>query len=108
MLEQVQPGQLEAAKHEAGPRRAVLQCHHGNSRYTVGEVWGQAVFGIHGPHDLLRTSYPVPVKCRVCPGDTGLRVLDLAALREALRQEHTGLQKIDVAGVSHAFESPER
>lgn len=101
MIKQAEPGQLARDKKAAGPRRALLQCHHGdNSRFSVGEVWGNAVFVPHGPHDVARASYAVYIKCKKCPGQTGLRVLDLKALRHALAVPHTGLLKIDVDSVS--------
>jgi hypothetical protein len=56
----------EQARH--GPRRAVIHCHHGARRYPIAEVWGNAVFGTFGPHDLRFASH-VYARCRECPGE---------------------------------------
>jgi len=106
MLKQAYPGQLALDKAAHGRKRAILQCHHGDQRYTVGEIRGQVIFGIHGPHDLHRASYVVYVKCMQCPGDTGLRVLELTKLRAALHGPHPGnMQKVDVDAVSERLGS---
>ena len=98
------PALAQAEKAKLGPRRAVIQCHHGQRRYVVGEVRGHAVLGTTWPHDLRYASYDIFVRCTRCPGPTGLRVLDLAKIKGALRREHKGVLKIDVNDVCTCVE----
>jgi hypothetical protein len=83
-----------------GRRRVVIQCHHGDRRYDVGEVRGHALFGTSGPHDLRYCNYEVLTRCTKCPGMTGLRALDTAKIREALRRPRRGVLKLDVTEVA--------
>ncbi len=65
---------------------------------------GHVVIGTTWPHDLRYASYDIFVRCRRCPGETGLRVLDLAKVKAALREPHTGVLKINVGDVSQRLE----
>ena len=104
LVRQAHAGEGAADWAQYGPRRAVVQCHHGAQRYDIGQVRGYVVIGVTWPHDLRYASYDVFVRCRRCPGETGLRVLDLAKIRAALREPHTGTLKINVDDVSRRLE----
>ena len=89
-------------KASFGRRRAVLQCHHGTRRYDVAEVRGNVVIGTTWPHSLKHASYEIFAVCEQCPGSTGTRVLDLNAIRAALRVPHAGVLKLNVDSVSRS------
>lgn len=89
-------------KRSFGPRRAVVQCHHGSRRYDVAEVRGHVVIGTTWPHDLKHANYEIFAVCTKCPPPTGLRTLDLNKIRAALREPHVGVLKLNVDNVSHS------
>lgn len=92
-----------------GPRRAVVQCRHGPSWYSIAEIRGHVVLGADWPHDLKRASYDVcAARCPRCPVNLGPRLLLLPKIREALRVPHTGLRKLDAAEVTKWLEEPSR
>jgi hypothetical protein len=91
-------------KRSFGPRRAVVQCHHGMRRYVVAEVRGHVVIGTTWPHDLLHANYEIFAVCEKCPRQTGLRALDLSKIRVELREPHAGVLKLNVNDVSRSVE----
>ncbi len=54
------------------------------------------VIGTTWPHDLKHANYEIYARCRRCPGEAGLRVLDLGEIRTALRTPHRGVLKVNV------------
>lgn len=87
-------------RSQYGPVRAILQCHHGQKRYLVGEVRGFLVMGTVWPHDrghdYRYANYDVYVSCRECK-----RVfkLDMQAIRNRMARPAKGRLKIHIDSV---------
>jgi hypothetical protein len=87
-----------------GRRQAVVQCSQHPGRFTVAEVRGSALFGTTGPHDLNATE-AVFAACEVCPQGERLWRLDLAVLRQRLREPHARVLKVPVELVARLEQS---
>lgn len=86
------------SRESLGPRRAIVQCHHpGGARHRIAEVRGDVILvdgmpgtAVVGQVHGLSAAYAVHAPCSHCPPGQQDRVLDLPAVRLALRQSSGG------------------